>query len=262
MNIDQVLDRLEKLYDEEEWGRAKKELERGRKRFPGSLELREWEAILAANEERFEEALKILDSILAEKPGRPTTRRERATVLLEMGRFEEALGSLRSLEAENAGAEDAVEKASLHFEMASCLDQMGQTTDADEEFNKAERLSPEEYPVPPRESRKEFDAMVKQAIVSIPAHFQPYLRQVTVVTRDYPEKGDPSPFLLGLYLGVPRTERTSEEAGQVDTIFIYKRNHELLNLSPAELREEIRKTVVHEIAHHFGLGEDEMGQYS
>jgi len=261
VNINEVLDRLEKLYDEEKWELAERELARGKKLFPGSLELREWESILLASEERFEEALKVLDSILAQEPGRLTAMRERATLLLELGRFEEALSSLRSLEARNAGADDPVEKASIHFEMASCLDRLGTAAAADAEFRKAERHSGE-YPAPSRLGPEEFDALVAQALDSIPDKFQPYLRQVSVVTRDYPTGEDPDPFLLGLYVGVPRTERSIDEKDNPDTIFIYKRNHELLNLPREELREEIRKTVVHEIAHHFGLGEQDMGEYA
>ena len=59
-----------------------------------------------------------------------------------------------------------------------------------------------------------------------------------------------------------QAERTHEVEDHLDQVFIFKRNLEIDFPDPDELREEIRKTVVHEIAHHFGMTDDEMGDYA
>lgn len=155
-----------------------------------------------------------------------------------------------------------LEEAQMHFEEACELDLEGRAAEADREFRRAAAIAPEEFPVPPRLSRKEFDRIVAESLDSIPERFDPYLSQVSVAVRDYPHEIDADPDLLGLYVGVPRTERTHELEDHLDQIFIFKRNLEIDFPDPDELREEIRKTVVHEIAHHFGMSEDEMGEYA
>lgn len=149
----------------------------------------------------------------------------------------------------------------MHFENACELDRAGRAAEADEEFQRAAALDPE-FLVPPRLSRREFDRIVAESLDSIPESFDPYLQQVAVVVRDYPDEIDADPDLLGLYVGIPRTERTHEVEDHLDQVFIFKRNLEIDFPDLDELREEIRKTVVHEIAHHFGMEDDEMGEYA
>ena len=67
--------------------------------------------------------------------------------------------------------------------------------------------------------------------------------------------------LLGFYEGVPITERSdlAEFGGPIaDTIYIYQEPLEKMCATRAELEEEIRRTIVHEVAHHFGFDEDEI----
>ncbi len=260
--LDDRLERIEDLYEKEDIRRARKELARAKKLFPGDLTLREWEAVFLADDELFEEALKILDGVLAAETDRPFAARERAIVLLELGQFPGAHDQLQTILDRRLIDGGPEEEAEVRFDLAGCLDRLGRSKEADVQFKKAARLAPEDFPVPPRMSESEFDALVGRALDSIPASFQPYLRQVAVTVLDYPPKDAPGPFILGLYSGLPRTERSHGDRDHLDTVFVFKRNHELLGLSPEELREEVRKTVVHEIAHHFGLGEDDMGEYA
>ena len=120
---------------------------------------------------------------------------------------------------------------------------------------------------------EEFEAAVQGAIDSIPEEFLDELENVALLLADepgsddfagdgyYTENGD----LLGLYDGIALTERGGwYGAGDdyPDTITIFKGPHERLSDDRAEVLEEIRKTVVHEIAHYFGMDEaqvDEMG---
>jgi predicted Zn-dependent protease with MMP-like domain len=108
--------------------------------------------------------------------------------------------------------------------------------------------------------------VVRASLEEVPQALRSYLENVVVEALDYPRtppvEAGTDPFLLGLYVGVPRTERTQEVRDHLDRIFIFKRNLEIEFPSRADLREEIRKTVIHEIAHHFGLGEEDMGEYA
>ena len=260
LDPESALESIEDSYDRGDLDGVKKILKRARKLFPENLDFKEWEATLAADEERPAEALKILDAVLAREPGRYFATRERASVLVDLGRFDEALEALEALETRPEVKRDATEKASVSYEMGLCLDRAGKKGEADARFKSAARLSEGRFP--PRMGRDEFHALVKRALDSVPQFFQRYLSQVAVLVDDYPSPKEDDPFLLGLYVGVPRTDRTQEFADNLDRILIFKRNHELLNLTPAEIEDEVRKTVIHEIAHHFGLDEESMGEYA
>lgn len=191
-----------------------------------------------------------------------STRRKRSGELLEAGRFgpaREILSELLERFGDRLADEDL---ASLEWDLALCLDREGDMAAADEHFARAARLEPGEVSPPPRLDDRAFEEIVATAIDSIPARFDPYLSQVSIVVRNYPGEESDDPFLLGLYVGVPRTERDIDEAGSLDLVFIYKRNHELEFSEPDELENEIQKTVIHEIGHHFGLEEHEMGEYA
>ena len=83
------------------------------------------------------------------------------------------------------------------------------------------------------------------------------MSNVAIVVEDEPPPGEP---LLGLYQGVPLTRRTSAYGGVLpDKITIYRRPLErLYGRDPARLRKEIRRVVLHEIAHHFGISDDRL----
>jgi len=67
--------------------------------------------------------------------------------------------------------------------------------------------------------------------------------------------------LLGLYHGTPLTERSLEHGVQLpDRIVIYQRNIERMCRSRSQILREVRKTVFHEIGHHFGLDEDDLAE--
>jgi predicted Zn-dependent protease with MMP-like domain len=69
--------------------------------------------------------------------------------------------------------------------------------------------------------------------------------------------------LLGLYHGTPLTERGVEHHARLpDRITIYQRNIERICRTPAQIVQQVRKTVLHEVGHHFGMDEsalEEMG---
>lgn len=276
-DLDACLDRIEDALDGEDIAAARKALRKAERAFPGNLDLLEWEAAILVAEDRLAEALDRLDRVLDRDPTRVFARRERAGVLIDLGRFSEAAEILRGLigevsreleadddrsEEEEEEEEEQEDEAGLYYDLGLCLDRLGRSGDADREFRAAERRAPETFPRPPRLEAEEFDAIVTEALDAIPPRFRPYLDQVAIVVEDYPSTPLDDPFLLGLYDGVPRTERSFEGADPLERIFVYKRNHELQFPTREELRDEVQKTVVHEIAHHFGLLEHEMGDYA
>jgi predicted Zn-dependent protease with MMP-like domain len=98
-----------------------------------------------------------------------------------------------------------------------------------------------------------FDDVVRSALDTLPAHLASALRNVAVVVED---ENPEDPDLLGLYHGVPLTERGDVAGMPPDTISIYRIPLEESFPDPDELRDEIRITVLHELGHYFGLDED------
>ena len=102
-----------------------------------------------------------------------------------------------------------------------------------------------------------FEDQVRAALDELPPHIAEALRNVAVVVEDEnPEDGD----LLGLYHGVPLPERRDVAGSLPDKISIYRIPLEEAFPNPEELREEIRITVLHELAHYFGLDEDRIAE--
>ena len=102
-----------------------------------------------------------------------------------------------------------------------------------------------------------FEDHVRAALDSLPPHIASALRNVAVVVEDeHPE----DPDLYGYYEGIPLPER-GDMAGQLpDRIAIYRRPLEEDFEDPAELEHEIRVTVLHELAHYFGIDEDRIAE--
>jgi predicted Zn-dependent protease with MMP-like domain len=107
-------------------------------------------------------------------------------------------------------------------------------------------------------SPERFDELVDQALDGIPDELASLVRNVVVLVEDEPPADEPD--LLGLYDGVALTERDGMATGAQlpDRIFIYRGPLLDLCADEAELVEEVRITVVHEVAHHFGINDDRL----
>ena len=99
-------------------------------------------------------------------------------------------------------------------------------------------------------SMDRFQEAVKAAIDSIPAQFQPYLEHVEFRIEARSEQG-----LLGLYEGVSALE---DGDGLPNFVTIFKAEHEAEADTWDELVEEVRRTILHEVGHHFLMEEDEL----
>ncbi len=110
-----------------------------------------------------------------------------------------------------------------------------------------------------------FRELVAEALDRFPTEFAQYLDNVEVVVEDLPSpevqrrfEHSPGHLLLGLYHGVPLTDRSVLSMHMPDIIYLYKRNIEAICRSEAEVRRQVRDTVLHEIGHHFGMDEDQL----
>lgn len=121
--------------------------------------------------------------------------------------------------------------------------------------------------------RRQFDALVDEALASLPAYFQEKMDNVVVLVKTRPTRDDlrragvsAGYTLLGLYSGIPLTQRTSGyNLVAPDTITLFQGPIEAAAGDElAEIREQVRHTVIHELAHHFGISDDrlrELGAY-
>jgi predicted Zn-dependent protease with MMP-like domain len=106
-------------------------------------------------------------------------------------------------------------------------------------------------------SLEAFERLVGDAVDSLPRDLREQMSNVAIVVEDEPPRGQP---LLGLYQGVPLTRRTSYYSGALpDKITIYRGPLErLYGRDPTLLAAQVKRTVLHEIAHHFGISDERL----
>ncbi|GAA4129773.1 metallopeptidase family protein [Nocardioides fonticola] len=103
-----------------------------------------------------------------------------------------------------------------------------------------------------------FDALVDDALDAIPPELARLVQNVVVLVEEVPPPEEPDD-LLGLYDGVALTERSGDAPFELpDRILIFRRPLLQMCESEEELVEEVRITVVHEVAHHFGIDDDRL----
>lgn len=108
-----------------------------------------------------------------------------------------------------------------------------------------------------------FEDLVADAIDSLPLELATRMENVEVVVEDEPpwemvRELAPGGTLLGLYHGVPLTKRGYYDRMLPDKISIYRGPITRLARTPDRIREQVRRTVIHEIAHHFGIDDDRL----
>jgi len=108
----------------------------------------------------------------------------------------------------------------------------------------------------------DFEELVERAMEGLPPEFSDLLDNVVVMVEDWPDHSTLQSYgedtLYGLYEGIPLTERGSNYSGVMpDTITILRGPLER-DFARNALVEQVRITVVHEIAHHFGFDEDRL----
>ena len=105
---------------------------------------------------------------------------------------------------------------------------------------------------------------VAEAMDSLPRKFRIRIRNVAVLVEDVPpdqEPPDPGKhqrLRLGIFHGVPLTERSFVWVSEPSYIVLYQKNIEAVCANDAQVREKIRSTVIHEFGHYFGMTEEQL----
>ncbi len=116
--------------------------------------------------------------------------------------------------------------------------------------------------------REHFLKLVGEALDSLPEHFRARIHNVAVLVEDLPrDETNPLPddesgarrLILGVFHGVPVTKKSIFDLSTgPDYIVLYQKNIEAICRNDAQVREQVRRTVIHEFGHYFGLSESEL----
>lgn len=121
-----------------------------------------------------------------------------------------------------------------------------------------------------RVSREVFEGLVERALERLPGEYKKYFTNITVIVEDYPNKidaeraGHRNGLLLGLFSGVPYPSKGgffNIPHPLPDRIILYQKNIEKICSTEEELIEQVRKTLIHEVGHYFGLSEEDLRRY-
>lgn len=115
-------------------------------------------------------------------------------------------------------------------------------------------------------SEEIFHELMDKAIESIPPVFKEKIENLAFIVEQYPTESDLGRLglrdkytLLGLYSGIPFTQRSTWYAGVTpDRIILFQKNIESHCDNIEELKLKVREVVIHEVAHYFGMNEDEI----
>ena len=121
-----------------------------------------------------------------------------------------------------------------------------------------------------RVSRERFEELAEKALETLPEEFRKYFINITIIIEDYPGEQDTKrlnvkkDFLLGLFSGVPYHRKGGFfeiPYPLPDKIILFQKNIENICSDEGELIEQIRKTLIHEVGHYFGLSERDLRGY-
>ena len=117
-------------------------------------------------------------------------------------------------------------------------------------------------------TRTQFERLVVQALDRIPEDLRLSLDNVDIVVEDMPSREqlvgsgiDDGNILLGLYEGLPLTDRYNYDMVLPDKITLFQQPIESICQTDEEIIREVQITVVHEVAHHFGIDDDRLHQF-
>lgn len=114
-------------------------------------------------------------------------------------------------------------------------------------------------------NRERFELLVEEALAELPAQFRNRLKNIEVTVQSRPPRSakrrkhsQQTTLLLGVFQGVPLTRKSVFAPTPPDRIVLYQENIEAICRSDAEIKEQVRLTVLHEIGHYFGLDEEQL----
>ena len=113
--------------------------------------------------------------------------------------------------------------------------------------------------------REAFVKVMQDVLDSLPEEFRSRIRNVAVLVEDFPPGQSSTPsrhpkrLLLGLFHGVPMTKKSVFDLSTgPDYVVLYQKNTEAVCSTEAEIRDQIRRTVIHEFGHYFGMDEEQL----
>jgi len=113
--------------------------------------------------------------------------------------------------------------------------------------------------------REQFSKIVQEVLDSLPREFRKRIRNVAVLVEDLPPNQPPArpgttkQLLLGIFHGVPATRKSVFDLPTgPDYVVLYQKNIEAVCATEAEIRKQIRLTVIHEFGHYFGMDEEQL----
>src|SRR5215469_16185209 len=113
--------------------------------------------------------------------------------------------------------------------------------------------------------REEFVKVAEETLDSLPEEFRSRIQNVAILVEDFPpnqsppEPGQPRQILLGIFHGVPATHKSVFDISSGPAhIVLYQKNIEAVCSSEAEVRQQIRQTLLHELGHYFGMTEEQL----
>ena len=114
-------------------------------------------------------------------------------------------------------------------------------------------------------NRADFVNVAEEALDSLPEEFRSRVENVAILVEDFPPKQSPPQpgqqrrLLLGIFHGVPATKKSVFDLPTGPAhIVLYQKNIEAVCSTEAELRQQIRQTLIHELGHYFGMTEEQL----
>jgi len=179
-------------------------------------------------------------------------------LLFELGRYEESRRVL-----EHAAALDP-DSPHVIYHLGLVIERLEDSEAAMAAFTRANALDPQHYLIPAELIESSFRAAVEEALRNLPRSIREYVQDVPLLVEDFPSidlvmRENVSPQILGIFIGVPRTEAAATyQAADLDRVIIFKKNLEKVCQDREELIEQIQVTVRHEIGHYLGLDEEDL----
>jgi predicted Zn-dependent protease with MMP-like domain/Tfp pilus assembly protein PilF len=179
-------------------------------------------------------------------------------ILFELGAFAEARQRL-----EQAALLDP-ESGHAIYHLALALERLGCGEEAGRAFRRANAVDPDHYPLPVIVDEAAFEQATADAISNLPRSVREVIEPVPVLIQDFPDEDlileeNVSPQILGIFMGVPRTEaEASAQPTDLNRVILFKKNLEKVARTHAELVEQIHITLKHEVGHSLGLSEDDL----
>jgi len=217
------------------------------------------ESAMAENDlGRPKQALERADEALKRGAPEDDARYEKASALYELCRFGEA----KALFTKLAKVKD--KEAFARYHLGLIAERVGDAATAQQELSAARALDAEDFPTEVAVSQADFAAMVQRQLAALPADMRKDLGKLPVQVQDLPDladltANDPplSPAILGLFRGPSLGEACdAREAGPCRSIVLYRKNLARVTVDKADLEDQVRITLLHEIGHL--RGEDDM----